>query len=92
MKVSAEDACLSALVPWAKAHAIAEKELRASGVKTTMLRPSAFMQNFLQMAPPIRKGFLPLPAGRGTLAWVHAHDVASVAARVLLDGGHDQQT
>ena len=37
----------------------------ASGLRGTILRPSAFMQNFLWFKDPIARGFLPQVAGKG---------------------------
>ncbi|MGW1604707.1 NAD(P)H-binding protein [Streptomyces eurythermus] len=72
-------------------HATAERHIRDSGLAWTFLRPNAFATNALQYAPQIR-------AGGDTVRGVHADalsapihedDIAAVAERVLLDGGHE---
>lgn len=92
VKVSAGDANIASRVPWAKAHALGELALHRSGLRWTILRASAFYQNFEKLDAPIRKGALPIAAGRGNAAFIDAADVAEVAACVLLDDGHDAAT
>ncbi|OAN59950.1 NmrA family NAD(P)-binding protein [Sphingomonas sp. TDK1] len=92
VKVSAGDANIASPVPWAKAHALGELALHRSGMRWTILRASAFYQNFEKLDAPIRKGALPIPAGRGNAAFIDAADVAEVAACVLLEDGHDKAT
>lgn len=74
VKISASDARDDVNVPWAKAHAAAEKHLRMRcvevGIKWTCLRASGFMSNFFQSAPAIQKGFLPQTSGNGRGGWV----------------------
>ncbi|MFD1258013.1 NAD(P)H-binding protein [Mucilaginibacter terrae] len=65
IKVSASDANLRSSVPWAKTHAHIDHHLRASGIAWTILKPTAFMQNFLTMTKPISKGFYPKLAVTG---------------------------
>jgi uncharacterized protein YbjT (DUF2867 family) len=79
-------------VPWAKAHALIDHHLRASGIGWTILKPTAFMQNFLWFKDPIAKGFLPQVAGKGSVSWVDTRDVARVAAAVLTEDGHEGAT
>jgi uncharacterized protein YbjT (DUF2867 family) len=92
VKISAGDANIASPVPWAKAHALGELTLHRSGLKWTILRASAFYQNFQKLEAPIRKGVLPIAAGRGNAAFIDAADVAEVAACVLLEDGHDEAT
>lgn len=92
VKISAGDANIASLVPWAKTHALGELALHRSGLRWTILRASAFYQNFEKLDAPIRKGFLPIAAGRGNAAFIDAADVAQAAACVLLGEGHDQAT
>ncbi|MBB5699154.1 NAD(P)H-binding protein [Sphingomonas yantingensis] len=92
VKISAGDANIASPVPWAKAHAIGELALHRSGLRWTILRASAFYQNLEKLNRPIRKGTLPIAAGRGNAAFIDAADVAAVAACVLLEDGHDAAT
>ncbi len=73
-----------------KLHRDAERHIEASGLAWTFLRPSFFMQNYLDFAAAIRtQGILAAPAGDGRHPDVDAHDVAAVAARVLTEPGHE---
>lgn len=92
VKLSASDANVRSPVPWAQTHARIDHHLRASGVAWTILKPTAFMQNFLWFKKPVSKGILPQVAGRGSVSWVDTRDVARVAATVLTEDGHDSAT
>jgi len=92
VKISASDGNVRSPVPWAKAHALIDHHLRASGIGWTILKPTAFMQNFLWFRHPIAKGFLPQVTGSGSVSWVDTRDVARVAATVLTQDGHEGAT
>lgn len=92
VKISASDANVRSTVPWAQTHARIDHHLRASGVAWTILKPTAFMQNFLWFKKPVSKGILPQVAGKGSVSWVDTRDVARVAATVLTQDGHDSAT
>ncbi|MCL6217553.1 SDR family oxidoreductase [Zunongwangia pacifica] len=83
VKVSASDANIRSAVPWAKSHAIIDHYLRGSGIAWTILKPTAFMQNFLSSNKPISRGYLPQVAGNGKVAYIDSRDVAYVALEVL---------
>ncbi|MFE8943349.1 NAD(P)H-binding protein [Streptomyces sp. NPDC007856] len=71
-------------------HATAEQQIRASGLDWTFLRPNAFATNALQWAPQIRAGNTVRGVfADGLSAPIHEDDIAAVAERVLLDGGHE---
>ncbi len=92
VKISASDGNVRSPVPWAKAHALIDHHLRAAGIGWTILKPTAFMQNFLWFKDPIAKGFLPQVTGSGSVSWVDTRDVARVAATVLTEDGHEGAT
>ena len=92
VKISASDGNVRSPVPWAKTHALIDHHLRASGINWTILKPTAFMQNFLWFKNPIAKGFLPQVTGKGSVSWVDTRDVARVAATVLTQDGHEGAT
>lgn len=92
VKISASDSNVRSPVPWAKTHALIDHHLRASGLDWTILKPTAFMQNFLWFKDPIAKGFLPQVTGSGSVSWVDTRDVARVAATVLSEDGHKNAT
>ncbi|MGW1911171.1 NAD(P)H-binding protein [Streptomyces sp. NPDC002076] len=71
-------------------HATVEQRIRASGLDWTFLRPNAFATNALQWAPQIRAGNTVRGVfADGLSAPIHEDDIAAVAERVLLDGGHE---
>lgn len=92
VKISASDGNVRSPVPWAKAHALIDHHLRAASIGWTILKPTAFMQNFLWFKDPIARGFLPQVTGSGSVSWVDTRDVARVAATVLTEDGHQGAT
>ena len=73
-----------------KLHRDAERHVEDSGLAWTHLRPSFFMQNYLDYADTIRaQGVLASPAGGGRHPDVDARDIGEVAARVLTQPGHE---
>ncbi|MQY33174.1 NAD(P)H azoreductase [Streptomyces sp. RB17] len=74
-------------------HATAEQQIRDSGLQWTFLRPNAFATNALQWAPQIRAGDTVRGVfANGLSAPIHEDDIAAVAERALLDGGHEGAT
>src|SRR5215211_2108173 len=67
-----------------------EELLQSSGADWTILRASWFAQNFSEsfMADSVRAGELVLPAGTIGESFVHADDIADVAAAALTEDGH----
>ncbi|MBL3658783.1 SDR family oxidoreductase [Fulvivirga sediminis] len=92
VKISASDANVRSAVPWAKSHAIIDHHLRDSGIDWTILKPTAFMQNFLSSAKPVSKGFLPQVAGKGKVGYIHTDDIANVAFCVITEDKHSLAT
>ncbi|MCX6215299.1 SDR family oxidoreductase [Spirosoma sp.] len=88
VRVSAADANLTTKVPWAKAHAEADHYLRSKPIDWTIIRPVAFMQNFLELAHPIARGILPHMTGDGQLSYIDSRDIAAVARQLLTQPGH----
>jgi uncharacterized protein YbjT (DUF2867 family) len=72
-------------------HATAERHVRDSGLDWTFLRPNAFATNALQWAPQTRAGHTAIRGvfAGGLTAPIHEDDIAAVAERALLDGGHE---
>lgn len=76
--------------PIGRAHHEVERALQASGRGWTILRPHAFMQNFLAMAPGIRaQREVRSASGEGKIPFVDARDIADVAAVALTTPGHE---
>lgn len=73
-------------------HWATEKQLEASGIAFTMLRPTLYMQQMLVYAPSIAEsGTFSAPLGAGEVAAVDTRDVAAVAACALTEEGHERR-
>jgi uncharacterized protein YbjT (DUF2867 family) len=67
-----------------------EDAVRAAGVSFTILRPYGFMSNALRWRDQLRAGdVVREPFADVPVAVVDPHDIAAVAARALLDAGHE---
>ncbi|MFI8565454.1 SDR family oxidoreductase [Rhodococcus sp. NPDC078407] len=65
---------------------IAEGLLRESGFPTTILRPSHYMQNYLEVWEFLQAGVMPYPVSPDSvMGVVDLADVAEAAAKVLID-------
>ena len=72
-----------------------ERQVIASGLDWTILRPSGFFQNFSEgfLLPGILEADTVTTAtGDGAAALVDADDIAAVAAAALTEGGHTEAT
>lgn len=73
----------------AEQHKAVVDHLKSSGLPTTVLAASSFMQNLLGFAGPISEtGTFSACAGDAAISHVDARDVAAVAAHVLTSDGH----
>ena len=65
---------------------IAEGLLQESGIPTTILRPSHYMQNYLEVWEFLQAGVMPYPVSpESIMGVVDLADVAEAAANVLID-------
>jgi uncharacterized protein YbjT (DUF2867 family) len=71
----------------ARAHWEVEQAIQRSAIPWTMLRPHAFMQNWLgEVAETVRaERVIYSPIGEGRVPFIDTRDIAAVAAKVLLD-------
>ncbi len=70
-------------------HAEIEDYIRKTGIAYTFLHPHFFMENLLVNSESVTKnGVLYSPLGDARIAPIALQDIASVAARILIDGGH----
>jgi len=70
-----------------------EEHVRASGLAFTFLHPTWFMQNFTTShAGAIKAGTLAEPAADARTGFIDARDIAAVAAKALLEPGHEGKT
>jgi uncharacterized protein YbjT (DUF2867 family) len=73
----------------AQFHADIERAVEDFGPQWTVLRPGAFATNTLQWAPQIRdRGTVSAPYPNASFAPIHEADIAAVAVRALISGGH----
>ncbi len=75
-------------------HRRVEDKLKASSMAHCILRPNSFLQNLLTyFAPGIREhGAFYGAMGNARTSFVDCQDVATVAAALLQDAGHDGKT
>lgn len=93
VKLSGLDAATDAPTRFGQLHAQIEQKIEKSGLTYTHLRPHYFMQNFLMFAPTIStEGAFYAPMKDGKIGIVDARDIAAVAAAVLTEDGHADQT
>ena len=64
--------------------------LRQSGPEWTIIKPTAFRQNFLSLSRPIARGVLPQVTSRGKVGYRDTRDMAHVADRVLVEDLHSK--
>jgi uncharacterized protein YbjT (DUF2867 family) len=84
VKLSAQSAGLTPPVSFGRKHIQVEEAIRASGLAWAFIRPVFFQQSFLMFADPIRKSNkIILPAGKGSVAFVNAQDVAECLVKAL---------
>ncbi len=72
-------------------HRGSEKAIKDSGIAWTMLRPTYFMENFVNYygLDPKKDGTIYLAHGTGKACWIDGRDVGEVAAAVLTGKGHE---
>lgn len=74
-------------------HGAVEKYIVNSGIPHTFLRPNLFMQGLYNFIPTIStQGVFYAPAGDAKVSIVDVRDIASVAAKVLAEPGHEGKT
>lgn len=74
-------------------HRKIEDIILGSGISSTFLRASFFMQNLSTThAPDIReKDEIMVPAGNGKTSFIDVRDIAAVAAKALTDSGYENE-
>lgn len=71
-------------------HGQTEKQLEASGINWTHLRPNDLMQNMQRFTATIQdQGTINLPLQNGRVSMVDLRDVAAVAVKALTESGHE---
>ncbi|MFE4209243.1 NmrA family NAD(P)-binding protein [Streptomyces goshikiensis] len=83
VKISAPAAEPDSPVAISRGHHAVEEHLRASGLTHTVLRPYAFMQNLLRLAPTVAQGVILGTMGDAPCNYIDCRDIADVAAAAL---------
>ncbi|MEU3465531.1 SDR family oxidoreductase [Streptomyces sp. NPDC006733] len=83
VKISAPAAEPDSPVAVSRGHHAIEEHLRASGLPHTILRPYAFMQNLLRLAPTVAQGIIFGTTGDAPCNYIDCRDIADVAAAAL---------
>lgn len=93
VKLSAITAGLTPPASFGKFHGAVEDDLRGSGLPFTILRPTMFFQSLELFADPVKKaGRLIAPSETGAVSFVDLRDVAAIAAKTLVEPGHEGKT
>ncbi len=68
-----------------------ERQIMESGLSYTLLRPTGFMQNFVNYdsARIAAESVLRSPRREAQVSWVDVRDIAAAAVAVLTEEGHD---
>ncbi|MCZ4124687.1 SDR family oxidoreductase [Streptomyces sp. H39-S7] len=83
VKISAPAAEPDSPVAVSRGHHLIEEHLRASGLTHTILRPYAFMQNLLRLAPTVGQGIILGTTGDAPCNYIDCRDIGEVAAAAL---------
>ncbi|MFJ1869662.1 NmrA family NAD(P)-binding protein [Streptomyces sp. NPDC088097] len=83
VKVSAPAAEPDSPVAISRGHHAIEEHLRASGLTHTILRPYAFTQNLLRLAPTVAQGVILGTTGDAPCNHIDCRDIGDVAAAAL---------
>ncbi|MBT2454840.1 NmrA family NAD(P)-binding protein [Streptomyces sp. ISL-86] len=83
VKISAPAAEPDSPVAISRGHHAVEEHLRASGLTHTILRPYAFMQNLLRLAPTVAQGIILGTTGDAPCNYIDCRDIGDVAAAAL---------
>ncbi|WP_349372184.1 NmrA family NAD(P)-binding protein [Streptomyces sp. G-G2] len=83
VKISAPAAEPDSPVAISRGHHAVEEHLRASGLTHTVLRPYAFMQNLLRLAPTVAQGIILGTTGDAPYNHIDCRDIGDVAAAAL---------
>ncbi|MCZ4642146.1 MULTISPECIES: NmrA family NAD(P)-binding protein [Rhodococcus] len=84
VKISDPAAAADSPIALSRGHHAVGEHLRASGIRHTLLRPYAFMQNLLLLAPAVAAQGVILGAMRDAPCnWIDCRDIGDVAAAVL---------
>jgi uncharacterized protein YbjT (DUF2867 family) len=86
--MAAHDMSACAFKRW---NGVIERQLIQSSLAYTILRPTGFMQNFVNYdaARIAAEAVIRAPLGDARVSWIDVRDIAGVATTVLSEEGHD---
>lgn len=93
--VSMHGAAAVSPLPLLRMKHAAEQELQNSGLRWTIVRPTAFLETYLEtLGAPLRRRASTLVFGSGRIPvnFVSVHDVAALVQRVTTEAGWDGKT
>ena len=88
VKLSAIGADVEPGIQLGRWHRAVEKEIEASGLSYTLLRPNNFFENFVNFYGPDAQGNIYLPWGSAKCSFIAGSDIARVAVNALTEDGH----
>ena len=88
VKLSAIGADIEPGIQLGRWHRAVEKDLEASGISYTFLRPNNFFENFVNFYGPDAQGNIYLPWGTAKCSFIAGSDIAQVATKALTEDGH----
>ena len=92
LRISALKAGKDAPTANGRLHYETDKEIIASGITYTILRPHFFMQNLFMSAPTINEqGNMYWAMGKGKLGLIDVRDIADCVVSLLTNGGHENK-
>jgi uncharacterized protein YbjT (DUF2867 family) len=92
VRCSAQGAGPLASIQLGRMHYAVEKAVEDSGIPFTVLRPTNFMQNYLNFGTPESikgQGAFYSPLADAKVSVIDTRDISAVAAKVLTEPGHD---
>jgi uncharacterized protein YbjT (DUF2867 family) len=91
VRLSASGADAEPAIQLGRWHREIEKDIEQSGIAYTHLRPTSFMQNFINSSAESIKqeGRFYMPTGDGKISYVDARDIAAVGVEALVGTGHE---
>lgn len=93
VKLSAMGTAPDSSVGLLRWHSEIEDYIRKSEINYTFLQPHFFMENLLASTESvIKEGVIYSPLGETKISMISVQDIATVAAAILIDGGHVGKT
>ncbi len=91
VRLSASGADAEPAIQLGRWHREIERDIEQSGIAFTHLRPTSFMQNFINYnsGSIIHEGKFYMPTGEGKVSYVDTRDIAAVGVEALIGADHE---